>query len=57
MILMSKFDFSVMRDQYMRTGEGFLCVFVVNSMKFFEDINQYREQVGINGYGNNRFIV
>lgn len=57
MILMSKFDFSVMRDQYMRTGEGFLCVFVVNSTKFFEDINQYREQVGINGYGNNRFIV
>ena len=35
-----------MRDQYMRTGEGFLCVFAVNNSKSFEDINQYREQVG-----------
>ena len=34
-----------MRDQYMRTGEGFLCVFAVNNQKSFEDINQYREQV------------
>lgn len=34
-----------MRDQYMRTGEGFLCVFAVNNSKSFEDINQYREQV------------
>lgn len=57
MILMSKFDFSAMRDQYMRTGEGFLCVFAVNSTKSFEDINQYREQVGTNGHGNNRSIV
>lgn len=37
-----------MRDQYMRTGEGFLCVFAVNNTKSFEDINQYREQVGVN---------
>jgi len=34
-----------MRDQYMRTGEGFLCVFAVNNSKSFDDINQYREQV------------
>jgi hypothetical protein len=34
-----------MRDQYMRTGEGFLCVFAVNNSKSFEDIKQYREQV------------
>lgn len=34
-----------MRDQYMRSGEGFLCVFAVNSSKSFEDINQYREQI------------
>ncbi|BHF62962.1 small G-protein ras1 [Sparganum proliferum] len=34
-----------MRDQYMRTGEGFLCVFAVNNAKSFEDIGQYREQI------------
>lgn len=34
-----------MRDQYMRTGEGFLCVFAVNNAKSFEDISQYREQI------------
>jgi hypothetical protein len=34
-----------MRDQYMRTGEGFLCVFAVNSPKSFEDVKQYREQI------------
>ncbi|OON14497.1 Ras family protein [Opisthorchis viverrini] len=34
-----------MRDQYMRTGEGFLCVFAVNNYKSFEDIHQYREQI------------
>lgn len=34
-----------MRDQYMRGGEGFLCVFAVNSAKSFEEIKQYREQV------------
>ena len=34
-----------MRDQYMRTGEGFLCVFAVNNAKSFEDISLYREQI------------
>lgn len=38
-------EYSAMRDQYMRTGEGFLCVFAVNNLKSFEDINQYREQI------------
>nr|CAD7577819.1 unnamed protein product [Timema californicum] len=37
--------FSAMRDQYMRTGEGFLLVFAVNNAKSFEDINMYREQI------------
>ncbi|UYV65206.1 Ras1, partial [Cordylochernes scorpioides] len=36
---------SAMRDQYMRTGEGFLLVFAVNNNKSFEDISMYREQI------------
>lgn len=38
-------EYSAMRDQYMRTGEGFLLVFAVNSAKSFEDIGTYREQI------------
>ncbi|XP_077986421.1 GTPase KRas-like [Glandiceps talaboti] len=38
-------EYSAMRDQYMRTGEGFLCVFAVNNAKSFEDIGSYREQI------------
>jgi len=38
-------EYSAMRDQYMRTGEGFLCVFAINNVKSFEDITQYREQI------------
>uniref|UniRef100_A0A673JWX4 GTPase HRas-like n=1 Tax=Sinocyclocheilus rhinocerous TaxID=307959 RepID=A0A673JWX4_9TELE len=28
-------EYSAMRDQYMRTGEGFLCVFAINNTKSF----------------------
>ena len=38
-------EYSAMRDQYMRTGEGFLCVFALNNEKSFQDIDHYREQV------------
>ena len=38
-------EYSAMRDQYMRTGEGFLLVFAVNNAKSFEDISAYREQI------------
>lgn len=38
-------EYSAMRDQYMRTGEGFLLVFAINNAKSFEDINTYREQI------------
>jgi small GTP-binding protein len=38
-------EYSAMRDQYMRTGEGFLLVFAVNNAKSFEDISSYREQI------------
>ena len=40
-------EYSAMRDQYMRTGEGFLCVFAIDNMKSFEDIESYRGQVGL----------
>lgn len=38
-------EYSAMRDQYMRTGEGFLCVFAINNTKSFEDIHHYRYSV------------
>lgn len=38
-------EYSAMRDQYMRNGEGFLLVFAVNSRKSFDDIHSYREQI------------
>ena len=38
-------EYSAMRDQYMRTGEGFLCVFAIDNMKSFEDIESYRGQI------------
>lgn len=40
-------EYSAMRDQYMRTGEGFLLVFAVNSPKSFEDIGQYRASISM----------
>ncbi|NWV58142.1 RASN GTPase, partial [Daphoenositta chrysoptera] len=39
-------EYSAMRDQYMRTGEGFLCVFAINNSKSFADINLYRHGWG-----------
>jgi len=38
-------EYSAMRDQYMRTGEGFLLVFAVNEAKSFENVGNYREQI------------
>jgi GTPase KRas protein len=38
-------EYCAMRDQYMRTGEGFLIVFAVNNATSFEEINAYREQI------------
>lgn len=34
-----------MRDQYMRTGEGFLCVYAITSRPSFEEIHPFREQI------------
>merc|ERR1719364_674433 len=34
-----------MRDQYMRTGQGFLCVYSITSKGTFEEIANFREQI------------
>ncbi|XP_027289566.1 GTPase KRas-like [Cricetulus griseus] len=38
-------EYSAMRDQYMRIGEGFLCVFAMNNTKSFEAIHHFREEI------------
>lgn len=38
-------EYSVMKEHYMRTGEGFLIVFAVNDVKSYEDWGTYREQI------------
>jgi len=38
-------EYSAMRDQYMRTGQGFLCVFAITSRTSFEEVSAFREQI------------
>lgn len=38
-------EYSVMKEHYMRTGEGFLIVFAVNDARSFDDWVTYREQI------------
>ncbi len=38
-------EYSVMKEHYMRTGEGFLIVFAINDAKSFDDWITYREQI------------
>jgi len=38
-------EYSAMRDQYMRTGQGFLLVFSITSRSSFDEINGFREQI------------
>jgi GTPase KRas protein len=38
-------EFSAMRDQYMRTGKGFLVVYDVTSRTSFEEVPNFREQI------------
>merc|ERR1712108_9825 len=38
-------EFSAMRDQYMRTGQGFLCTFAITSRSSFDEITAFREQI------------
>lgn len=34
-----------MREQYMRTGEGFLLVYSITSRQSFEEINTFQQQI------------
>merc|ERR1711991_993772 len=38
-------EYSAMRDQYMRTGEGFLLVYAITSRSSFDEIATFREQI------------
>lgn len=38
-------EYSAMRDQYMRTGEGFLLVYAITSRSSFDEISTFREQI------------
>ena len=38
-------EYSAMRPQYMRTGQGFLCVFDVDNVRSYEEIDSFRKQV------------
>ena len=44
-LITSEFIFSPMRDQYIRTGEGFLLVYSMTSRRSFELINDFYEQI------------
>lgn len=36
---------SAMREQYMRTGEGFLLVYSITARSSFEEITHYHQQI------------
>ena len=38
-------EYKALRDQYMRTGDGFLLVYSVIDRKTFEEINDFYEQI------------
>jgi len=38
-------EYSAMRDQYMRTGQGFLCVYSLTNKSSFEEVSSFREQI------------
>ena len=38
-------DFSAVRDQYMRTGDGFICVYAVTLEQTFEAVKRFREHI------------
>ena len=38
-------EYSAMRDQYMRSGQGFLCVYSITNRGSFDEIAAFREQI------------
>ncbi|KAK6539765.1 Ras GTPase [Orbilia ellipsospora] len=38
-------EYSAMREQYMRTGEGFILVYSITSRTSFEEISQFQSQI------------
>ena len=38
-------EYSAMREQYMRTGEGFLLVYSITSEQSFEEIKTFQQQI------------
>ncbi len=38
-------EYSAMRDQYMRTGQGFMLVYAVTARESFEELVKFREQI------------
>ena len=38
-------EYSAMRDQYMRTGQGFILVFAITSRSSFDEIVSFKEQI------------
>lgn len=38
-------EYSAMREQYMRTGEGFLLVYDITSRQSFEEITTFQQQI------------
>lgn len=38
-------EYSAMRDQYMRTGQGFLMVYAITSRSSFEELVGFKDQI------------
>jgi len=38
-------EYGAMREQYMRTGEGFILVYSITARESFEEINQFHQQI------------
>ena len=38
-------DYAAIRDNYFRSGEGFICVFSITEYESFRDTQEFREQI------------